>query len=100
MEEIRGLYDDVSFSLCCKQMVGPDIYLHNVKFNFKNSMVKRLVFRKIELPQNQQSLHYMGLVMEDNKNLAFYNVDSDSNILIVRRLRGNASTRATALLIN
>ena len=40
------------------------------------------------------------LVMEDNKNLVFYNVDSDSNILIVRRLRGNARTRATALLIN
>ena len=73
-------------------MVGPDIYLHNVKSNFKISMVKTLVFRKIEIPQNQQSLYCMGLVMEDHKNLAFYNVDSDSNILIVRRLRGNAST--------
>ena len=100
MEEIRGLYDHVSFSLCCKQMVGPDIYIHNVKSNLKMFMVKTLVFRKIELPQNQQSLLYMGLVMEDNKNLAFYSVDSDSNILIVRRLCGNARTRATALLNN
>ena len=100
MEENRKKLGAISFSLCCKQMVGPDIYLHNVKFNFKISMVKTLVFRKIELPQNQQSLYCMGLVMEDHKNLAFYNVDSDSNILIVRRLRGNASTRATALLIN
>ena len=100
MEENRKKLGAISFSLCCKQMVGPDIYLHNVKSNFKISMVKTLVFRKIEIPQNQQSLYCMGLVMEDRKNLAFYNVDSDSNILIVRRLRGNASTRATALLIN
>ena len=100
MEENRKKLGAISFSLCCKQMVGPDIYLHNVKSNFKISMVKTLVFRKIEIPQNQQSLYCMGLVMEDHKNLAFYNVDSDSNILIVRRLRGNASTRATALLIN
>jgi len=100
MEENRKKLGAISFSLCCKQMVGPDIYLHNVKFNFKISMVKTLVFKKMEIPQNQQSLYCMGLVMEDHKNLAFYNVDSDSNILIVRRLRGNASTRATALLIN
>ena len=39
MEEIRGLYDDVLFSMCCKQMVGPDIYVHNVKSNFKISMM-------------------------------------------------------------
>ena len=100
MEENRKKLGAISFSLCCKQMVGPDIYLHNVKFNYKISMVKTLVFRKMDIPQNQQSLYCMGLVMEDHKNLAFYNVDSDSNILIVRRLRGNASTRATALLIN
>ena len=100
MEENKKKLGAISFSLCCKQMVGPDIYLHNVKFNFKISMVKTLVFKKMEIPQNQQSLYCMGLVMEDHKNLAFYNVDSDSNILIVRRLRGNASTRATALLIN
>ena len=101
MEENRKKLGAISFSLCCKQMVGPDIYLHNVKSNFKISMVKTLVFGKIELPQNQQSLLYMGLVMEDNKNLAFYNVDSDyPKILIVRRLRGNVRTRATALLNN
>ena len=100
MEENRKKLGAISFSLCCKQMVGPDIYLHNVKSNFKISMVKTLVFRKIEIPQNQQSLYCMELVMEDHKNLAFYNVNSDSNILIVRRLRGNARTRATALLIN
>ena len=100
MEENRKKLGAISFSLCCKQMVGPDIYLHNVKSNFKISMVKTLVFRKIEIPQNQQSLYCMGLVMEDHKNLAFYNVDSDSNILMARRLRGNARTRATALLIN
>ena len=68
--------------------------------NFTISMVKTLVYRKIELPERQQRLLYRGSVMEDNKSLAFYNVDSDSNILIVRRLRGNARTRATALLIN
>ena len=100
MEENRKKLGAISFSLCCKQMVGPDIYLHNVKSNFKISMVKTLVFRKIEIPQNQQSLYCMGLVMEDHKNLAFYNVDCDSNILMARRLRGNARTRATVLLIN
>ena len=56
MEEIRGLYDDVSFSLCCKQMGGPDIYLHNVMYNFTISMVKTLVYRRPELPERQQRL--------------------------------------------
>ena len=53
MEEISGLYDDVSFSLCCKKMAGPDIYLHNVMSNFTISMVKTLVYRRLELPERQ-----------------------------------------------
>ena len=81
-------------------MAGPDIYLHNVMSNFTIYMVKILVYRRLELPERQQRLVYRVSGMEDNKSLAFYNVDSDSNILIVRRLRGNAMTRATALLNN
>ena len=100
MEEIRGLYDDVSLSLCCKQMAGPGIYLHNVMSNFTISMVKILVYRRLELPERQQRLLYRESVMEDNKSLAFYNVDSDSKILIVRRIRGKTRTRATSLLNN
>ena len=51
MEEIRGLYDDVSFSLCCKQMGGLDIYLHNIMSNFTISMVKTLIYKRLELPE-------------------------------------------------
>ena len=51
MEAIMGLYDNVSFSLYCKQMAGPDIYLHIVMSNFTISMVKTLVYRRIELPE-------------------------------------------------
>ena len=36
--------------------------------------------------------------MKDNKSLAYYNVDNSSKILIVRILRGGASTKATSLL--
>ena len=63
-------------------------------------MVKTLLNRKLDLSEDQQRLIYSGSVIEDNKSLAYYNVDNDSKILIVRRLRGNARTRATALLIN
>ena len=86
MEKIRGLYDDVSFSLCCKQMGGSDIYLHNVMSNFIISMVKTLVYRRLELPERQQRLFYRGSDMEDNKSLAYYNVDNASKVLIVRHL--------------
>ena len=100
MEEIRGLYDDVSFSLCCKQMARPDIYLHNVMSNFTISMVKTLDYRRLELPEGQQRLLYRGSVIEDNKGLVYYNVDTTSKILIVRHLHGGARTRATVLLNN
>ena len=86
MEKFRGLYDDVSFSLCCKQTGGSDIYLHNVMSNFIISMVKTLVYRRLELPERQQRLFYRGSDMEDNKSLAYYNVDNASKVLIVRRL--------------
>ena len=58
-------------------MAGPDIYLHNVMSNFTISMVKTLVYRRLELTERQQRLLYRGSVMEDNKILAFYNMDSD-----------------------
>ena len=93
MEEIR---DELSFHLCCKQMAGSDIYIYNVKSNFTVYMVKALLNRRLDLPEDQQRLIHRGLVMEDNKSLAYYNVNYASEILIVRRLCGGARTKSTA----
>ena len=38
--------------------------------------------------------------MEDNKSLAYYNVDNSSEILIVRRLCGGVRTKATSFSLN
>ena len=92
MEEIR---DELSFHLCCKQMAGSDIYIYNVKSNFTVYMVKALLNRRLDLPEDRQRLIHRGLVMEDNKSLAYYNVNYASEILIVRRLCGGARTKST-----
>ena len=97
MEEIR---DDLSFHLCCKQMAGSDIYIYNVKSNFTVYMVKALLNRRLDIPEDQQRLIHSGLVMEDNKSLAYYNVNYSSEILIVRRLCGGARTKSTAFWLN
>ena len=76
-------------------MNGSDIYLHNIISNFTISMVKTLLNRKLDLSEDQQRLIYSGSVIEDNKSLAYYNVDNASAILIVRRFRGGARTKAT-----
>ena len=52
MEEIRGYYDDLSFHLCCKQMAGSDIYIHNVKSNFTVYMVKTLPNGRPDIPED------------------------------------------------
>ena len=81
-------------------MGGSDIYLHNVMSNFIISMVKTLVYRRLELPERQQRLFYRGSDMEDNKSLAYCNMDSSSRILIVKILRGGARNKATLLQNN
>ena len=98
MEEIRKYYDDVSFHLYFKQMPGPDIYLCNITTNLTIYMVKILLLRKLDLLEDQQRLLYNGSVMKDDKSLAYYNVDNSPSILIMRRLRGGARTKATSLL--
>lgn len=98
MEEIREHYDDVSFHLCFKQMDGPCIYLYNVTTNITIYMVKTLLTRKLDLPENQQLLIYNGLIMNDDKSLAYYNLDNSSKILIVKIIRGGARIKATVML--
>ena len=68
--------------------------------NFTLSMVKTLLNRKLDLSEAQQRLIYSGSVIKDNKSLAYYNMDNASAILIVRRFRSGARTKATALLYN
>ena len=98
MEEIRKYYDDVSFHLYFKQMPGPDIYLCNITTNLTIYMVKTLLFRKLDLLEDQQRIIYNGSVMNDDKSLAYYNVANSSKILIVRRLRGGSRAKSTSLL--
>lgn len=50
--------------------------------------LKAKLYEKEALPVHQQRLVYAGKQLEDSRTLAYYNVQKDSTITLLARLRG------------
>ena len=84
------LYDfkiDGSKKIYVKTLTGKTIHL-NVELNDSTVATKIRIQNKEGIPPNQQRLLFSGIQFEDGRTLASYNVQHESTIHLVLRLRG------------
>jgi len=82
-----GLDDDTTKQIFIKTLQGKTITI-NVKDSDKIESIKQQIFIKEDIPVDQQRLVFNGKQLEDGSTVAEYNIDTESTIHLVLRLRG------------
>ena len=75
------------FQLFFKTLTGKTITL-NAQSNYKIIYIKEMIKLKEGIPIDQQRLVYAGVALEEHRTLADYNIQKESTIHNVLRLRG------------
>lgn len=75
------------FSLFIRTLTGKIITIY-AKPHFKVRYIKEMIKKRIGSPLDEQRLVYAGRALEDNRNIEDYNIQKESTIHMVLRLRG------------
>ena len=60
----------------------------NVQTLYNISMIKKIIYLREGIDENDQRLTFRGQQLEDHKTLEYYNVRNESTFHLVLRLRG------------
>ena len=83
----RSTTENATMPIFVKELTGRTVTL-NVCPNYTIETVKRVLQDKLGVSSNDQRLIFSGLQLEDAKTLAQYNIQRESTLHMVRRLRG------------
>jgi phage regulator Rha-like protein len=75
------------FQIFINTLTGKTVTI-SVQPNYKISYIKEIIKLKEGIPMDEQKPIFAGKALEDNKDIAYYNIQKESTLHLALRLRG------------
>jgi hypothetical protein len=79
---------DDGFALYIKTLTGKTIILNGIMSDHNTFDLKSMIQDKEGIPPDQQRFEFAGKILSENKTLADYNIQRESTLHLILRLRG------------